>query len=276
VAQTILVVDDEPHLVDLLTSILEQNDYSVIEAGSGREAIAKAREFMPDLILLDVMLPGMDGFETLKELRQVTNAPVIMLTVQANEADRVRGLELGADDYIAKPFSHRELVSRVKAALRRAGMAPTVSSDGVIKIDDRLSFDLDKREVIVDNQSIKLRPTEYRLLAQLVKNAGRLLTHEALLTRVWGREYRDDTQLLRLYITYLRQKIEPDPAHPRYILNERGLGYRFVDFAQLGDLAYYNQNHLITQICHKEEADTVAGVGLSTSLARRLSVVFRL
>ncbi len=232
-AQTIMVVDDEPHLVDLLTSILEQNDYSVIEAGSEREAIAKAREFMPDLILLDVMLPGMDGFETLKELRQVTNAPVIMLTVQANEADRVRGLELGADDYIAKPFSHRELVSRVKAALRRAAMAPTISSDGIIRIDDRLSFDLDKREVIVDNQSVKLRPTEYRLLAQLVKNAGRLLTHEALLTRVWGREYRDDTQLLRLYITYLRQKIEPDPAHPKYILNERGLGYRFVDFAQL-------------------------------------------
>ena len=231
-AQTILVVDDEPHLVDLLTSILEQNDYNVIEASNGREAISKARELIPDLILLDVMLPGMDGFETLKDLRLVTNAPVIMLTVQANEADRVRGLELGADDYIAKPFSHRELISRVKAALRRAAMAPTVSNDGLIKIDDRLSFDQDKREVIVDNHSVKLRPTEYRLLTQLVKNAGRLLTHEALLTRVWGREYRDDTQLLRLYITYLRQKIEQDPAHPKYILNERGLGYRFVDFNQ--------------------------------------------
>lgn len=229
-AQTILVVDDEPHLVDLLTSILEQNDYTVIEASAGREAINKARELMPDLILLDVMLPGMDGFETLKELRQVTNAPVIMLTVQANEADRVRGLELGADDYIAKPFSHRELVSRVKAALRRAAMAPTVANDGIIKIDDRLSFDQDKREVIADGTAVKLRPTEYRLLAQLVKNGGRLLTHEALLTKVWGREYRDDTQLLRLYITYLRQKIEQDPAHPKYIMNERGLGYRFVDF----------------------------------------------
>ncbi len=231
-AQTILVVDDEPHLVDLLTSILEQNDYNVIEAGNGREAISKARELIPDLILLDVMLPGMDGFETLKDLRLVTNAPVIMLTVQASEADRVRGLELGADDYIAKPFSHRELISRVKAALRRAAMAPTVSNDGLIKIDDRLSFDQDKREVIVDGHSVKLRPTEFRLLAQLVKNAGRLLTHEALLTRVWGREYRDDTQLLRLYITYLRQKIEQDPSHPKYILNERGLGYRFVDFDQ--------------------------------------------
>ncbi len=231
-AQTIMVVDDEPHLVDLLTSILEQQGYNVIEAQSGREAIAKARELMPDLVLLDVMLPGMDGFETLKELRQVTNAPVIMLTVQASEADRVRGLELGADDYIAKPFSHRELVSRVKAAMRRASMAPTISSDGITKIDDRLSVDFDRREAIVDGDSVKLRPTEYRLLAQLIQNAGRLLTHEALLTKVWGREYRDDTQLLRLYITYLRQKIEQDPAHPKYIMNERGLGYRFVDFAQ--------------------------------------------
>lgn len=229
-AQKILVVDDEPHLVDLLTSILEQADFSVISATNGREAITKTREALPDLILLDVMMPGQDGFETLKQLRQATNTPVIMLTVQANEADRVRGLELGADDYVAKPFSHRELVSRVRASLRRSAMPPTVSSSETIRIDDRLTVEFDKREVVVNGEEVKLRPTEYRLLAQLVNNAGRLLSHEALLTRVWGREYRDDTQLLRLYITYLRQKIEIDPSHPHYILNERGLGYRFVDF----------------------------------------------
>ncbi len=229
-AQTILVVDDEPHLINLLTSILEQAEYGVITASTGREAITKTREAIPDLILLDVMMPGMDGFETLKQLRQATNTPVIMLTVQASEADRVRGLELGADDYVAKPFSHRELLSRIKAALRRAAMAPTVSSSETVKIDERLTIDFDKREVIVAGNEVKLRPTEYRLLSQLVNNAGRLLTHEALLTRVWGREYRDDTQLLRLYITYLRQKIEIDPAHPKYIFNERGLGYRFADY----------------------------------------------
>ena len=229
-AQTILVVDDEPRIVDLVTTILETQGYHVIEAGDGDAALTAIREHMPDLVLLDVMLPGEDGFTVLKEIRAISNVPVIMLTVQASEADRVRGLDLGADDYIAKPFGHRELVSRVKAALRRAEMPPTVPSHSLLKVDDHLQIDFDAREVIVDGERVKLRPTEYKLLYHLVTNAGRLLSHETLLTRVWGREYRDDTQLLRLYITYLRQKIEPDPANPHYILNERGLGYRFVDF----------------------------------------------
>jgi two-component system KDP operon response regulator KdpE len=176
------------------------------------------------------MMPGMDGFEVLKEIRAISNVPVIMLTVQASEADRVRGLDLGADDYIAKPFGHRELVSRVKALLRRAEMPPTVPASGFVRVDDHLQIDFNAREVIVGGAHNKQRPTEYKLLYHLITNAGRLLSHEALLTRVWGREYRDDTQLLRLYITYLRQKIEPDPATPHYILNERGLGYRFVEF----------------------------------------------
>ena len=182
---------------------------------------------------MDVMMPEMDGFEALREIRQASNVPVIMLTVQATESDKVRGLELGADDYVAKPFDHRELVSRVKAMLRRAAMPPTVTkASDQIKIDDRLEIDFDKREVIVDGKRQKLRPLEYRLLYHLVNNAGKLLSHENLLTKVWGREYRDDEQLLRLYITYLRQKIEQDPSHPKYIMNERGLGYRFVDFNQ--------------------------------------------
>src|SRR4051812_12946855 len=227
---TILVVDDEPAILDLVTTILERQGYGVLEAHDGDEALSLLRQRIPDLVLLDVMMPGQDGFEVLKEIRALSNVPVIMLTVQASEADRVRGLDLGADDYIPKPFGHRELVSRVKAALRRAEMPPTVASHSVIRVDDRLQIDFDAREVIVGGTRIKLRPTEYKLLYHLVTNAGRLLSHETLLTRVWGREYRDDTQLLRLYITYLRQKIEPDPATPRYILNERGLGYRFAEF----------------------------------------------
>ncbi|HMA35492.1 MAG TPA: response regulator transcription factor [Chloroflexia bacterium] len=227
--QTILVVDDEPRIVDLVTAILESQGYAVIEAGDGDAAIAALRNHLPDLVLLDVMLPGADGFQVLKAIREISTVPVIMLTVQASEADKVRGLELGADDYVAKPFGQRELVSRVKALLRRAEMPAAGPVHSLVEIDPHLAIDFDTREVIVDGTRIKLRPTEYKLLYHLVRNAGRLLNHETLLTRVWGREYLDDTQLLRLYITYLRQKIEPDPSNPRYILNERGLGYRFAD-----------------------------------------------
>jgi DNA-binding response OmpR family regulator len=225
----ILVVDDEPNLVDLIRTTLERQDYEVIEAADGIEAVAKVRSQLPDLVILDVMMPRMDGFEALKEIREISTVPVLMLTVRASEADKVRGLELGADDYLAKPFGHRELTSRVKALLRRSQMAGPAPKSA-IRVDDDLTIDFEQREVIVRGEPIRLRPTEYKLLYHLVTNAGRLLTHEVLLTRVWGREYRDDPQLLRLYITYLRQKIEPDPAHPKYILNERGVGYRFVDF----------------------------------------------
>lgn len=230
-SQTVLVVDDEQKLVDLVRAIMEKEGYNVVEAHNGYQAVEKVREALPDAVLLDVMMPEMDGFEALKEIRQASNVPVIMLTVQATENDKVRGLELGADDYVAKPFDHRELASRVKAVLRRAALPSSVSkSEGQLKIDDNLQIDFDKREVVANGKRQKLRPTEYKLLYHLVSNAGKLMSHEQLLTKVWGREYRDDEQLLRLYITYLRQKIEADPSHPRYILNERGLGYRFVDY----------------------------------------------
>jgi two-component system KDP operon response regulator KdpE len=175
------------------------------------------------------MLPDMDGFEVLKEIRDFSPVPVIMLTVKGEEEDRVRGLDLGADDYITKPFSPRELVSRIKAVLRRAEAAMP-ASQGLVVIDEDLQIDFDQREVIVRGNRVKLRPTEYRLLYHLVNNAGWVMTHEMLLSKVWGHEYRDDHQLLRLYITYLRQKIEPDPSNPKYILTEHGIGYRFVDF----------------------------------------------
>lgn len=225
----ILVVDDEPNLVDLIRTTLERQDYDVIEASDGAEGVEKVRTDLPDLVILDVMMPNLDGYAALKEIREISTVPVLMLTVKASEADKVRGLELGADDYLAKPFGHRELTSRVKALLRRSQMAGPAPRSA-IKIDDDLTIDFERREVIARGEHIRLRPTEYKLLYHLVTNAGRLLTHEVLLTRVWGREYRDDPQLLRLYITYLRQKIEPDPAHPKYILNERGVGYRFADY----------------------------------------------
>ena len=225
----ILVVDDEPRMIKFIRMNLELEGYRVSGATDGFEALKKVREELPDLVLLDVMMPGMDGFETLERIREFSNVPVIMLTVRADEEDKVRGLELGADDYVTKPFSPRELSSRIKAVLRRVE-APMPAEREILKIDDDLSIDFNRREVIVRGKRVKLRPTEYRLLYHLVNNAGWVMTHEMLLSKVWGHEYRDDTHLLRLYITYLRQKIEPDPSHPKYIFTERGVGYRFVDF----------------------------------------------
>ena len=230
----ILVVDDEPRMVRFVRMNLELEGYQVTEAGNGMEALEKVRDDLPDLILLDVMMPDMDGFETLKLLREISTVPVIMLTVKGDEEDRIRGLELGADDYVTKPFSPRELASRIRAVLRRTDM-PTPVPKTAIPIDDRLEIDFRQREVIVEGERIRLRPTEYRLLYHLVNNAGWVMTHEMLLSKVWGYEYRDETGLLRLYITYLRKKIEQDPGDPQYILTERGVGYRFVDFERDGE-----------------------------------------
>jgi two-component system KDP operon response regulator KdpE len=228
-AKLILVVDDEQRMRRFMQMNLDLEGYRVIEAENGLEAVNRVREDLPDLVLLDVMMPKMDGFEALRLIRETSNVPVIMLTVKGDEEDRVRGLELGADDYVTKPFSPRELASRIKAVLRRSEM-PAPVEQSIIKVDDRLQIDFNRRQVIVEGKEIKLRPTEYRLLYHLVNNAGWTLTHETLLAKVWGHEYRDETHYLRLYVTYLRQKIEEDPANPKYILTERGLGYRFVDF----------------------------------------------
>jgi two-component system KDP operon response regulator KdpE len=175
------------------------------------------------------MMPELDGFETLRLIREISTVPVIMLTAKGDEDDRVRGLELGADDYITKPFSPRELVSRARAVLRRTE-APAAAVHEPIHVDERLKIDFDRREVWVDGRLVRLRPTEYRLLYHLVQNAGWVVPHDQLLAKVWGYEYRDETHYLRLYINYLRQKLEQDPPNPKYILTERGVGYRFVDF----------------------------------------------
>jgi two-component system KDP operon response regulator KdpE len=207
---------------------LEHDGFQVIEAFRGAQAIDKLRSGLPDLVLLDVMLPDIDGFEVLRMIREVSSVPVIMLTAKGEEDDRVHGLELGADDYITKPFSPRELVSRARAVLRRT--ESSTGTHGLIEVDDRLKLDFDRREVWVDGELVQLRPTEYRLLYHLVQNAGWVIPHDQLLAKVWGYEYRDEPHYVRLYINYLRKKIEKDPANPQYILTERGVGYRFVDY----------------------------------------------
>jgi two-component system KDP operon response regulator KdpE len=225
----ILVVDDEERMVRFIRLNLEHDGFRVTEAYRGAQAIDKMRSSLPDLVLLDVMMPDMDGFEVLRMIREVSSVPVIMLTAKGEEDDRVRGLELGADDYVTKPFSPRELVSRVRAVLRRTEAAGG-SAHGLIEVDDRLKLDFDRHEVWVDGKLVNLRPTEYRLLYHLVQNAGWVISHDQLLANVWGYEYRDEPHYVRLYINYLRKKLEKDPANPQYILTERGVGYRFVDF----------------------------------------------
>jgi len=222
----ILVVDDEPQIIKFITMNLELEGFRVLGAHDGCEALEKVTRELPDLVILDVMMPDMDGFETLKRIRELSLVPVIFLSVRGQEFDRVHGLDLGADDYMTKPFSPRELVSRIKAVLRRTE-AKSLASASEIVVDENLRINFDQRKVIVRGQEIQLRPTEHRLLYQLVTNAGKLLSHQTLLSRVWGPEYRDEDQYVRLYITYLRQKIEKDPKNPKYILSERGLGYRF-------------------------------------------------
>ncbi len=229
----ILVVDDEERMVRFIRLNLEHDGFQVSEAFNGRQAVQKLRDVNPDLILLDVMMPDLDGFEVLEMIREISNVPVIMLTAKGEEDDRVRGLELGADDYVTKPFSPRELVSRVRAVLRRTEGA-SGSMHGLIEIDERLKIDFDRREVWLEGKIVKLRPTEYRLLFHLVQNAGWVVSHDQLLAKVWGYEYRDEPHYVRLYINYLRQKLEKDAANPKYILTERGVGYRFIDFRRQG------------------------------------------
>jgi len=225
----ILVVDDEKGLVKIIRLNLEQDGFDVIEAFNGSQAMEKLRTTLPDLVLLDVMMPDTDGFTVLKMIRQIGNIPVIMLTAKGEEDDKIKGLELGADDYVTKPFSPRELTSRIRAVLRRGDFSRDEES-GKIVVDDRLTIDFDRHEVWVEGELVQLRPTEYRLLYHLVQNAGWVLTHDQILNKVWGFEYENEPHYVRLYINYLRKKLEVDPADPQYILTERGVGYRFVDY----------------------------------------------
>jgi two-component system KDP operon response regulator KdpE len=208
---------------------LELHGFAVFGAESGEEALDAVRQRLPDLVILDVILPGLDGFDTLDELRRVSNVPVIMLTSLADEDEKVRALKLGADDYVAKPFNQNELVARVQAVLRRAEQPARVPKT-LIQPDEDLAIDFDRGEVWLRGDAVHLTATEYRLLYHLASNPGRLMSAEILLAKVWGYEYRDEGHYVRLYISYLRQKLEPDPAHPKYILTMPGLGYKFADY----------------------------------------------
>lgn len=239
--RTILMIEDEAGLRNAVRLYLELEGHRVLTAAGGEEGLEMARQALPDVVLLDIMLPGIDGFETLRLLRRTSSVPVIMLTAKNDESDVVKGLRLGADDYVRKPFGQAELASRIQAVLRRA--SSVVSEDDTrIVVDDHLTLDFVRHEVFVGGEKVQLRPTEYRLLYHLASHPGRVQTYEQLLHRVWGPEYRDEDNYVRLYVTYLRKKIEPDPAHPRYILTERGLGYRFVDYRHRADVHQTTRN----------------------------------
>ncbi len=192
----------------------------------GPSGLAMVEKEGPDLIILDIMLPGMDGFDVLQKIREFSAVPVIMLTAKDQEIDVVKGLRLGADDYVRKPFSVHELLARVEAVLRRAAPSEDVMTRPPFVCDDFV-MDFQQRKVMVRGHEVKLGPTEYKLLTQLVRNAGRVMLHADLLRKVWGPEYGGETEYLRVYISYLRNKIEEDPANPKYILTEHGVGYMF-------------------------------------------------
>lgn len=222
----VLVVDDEPETVKYVGANLRARGYDVLTAADGRAALKVFDESVVDLIILDIMMPGPDGFEVCQAIRQQSDVPIIMLSARGQEKDVVSALDLGADDYLTKPFGVQEMLARVRAALRRSArtgvtLRPPVTA-GELKID------FAARLVTVQDREVRLTPTEYELLAQLAINAGRVLTHRALLQAVWGPEYGDETEYVWAYVRRLRRKIEPDPSNPEYILTEPGVGYHFV------------------------------------------------
>jgi DNA-binding response OmpR family regulator len=234
--ETILVVEDEPSLQETLIYNLEKQGYGVETAGDGRTALAAARRLTPDLIILDIMLPEMDGFEVCRILRKEMTVPILMLTARDDEIDRVVGLEVGADDYLTKPFSMRELIARVKAQLRRTGMLreemerlKTVEPDTPHKtlVFGDLSIDLTRHEVALGGLVIPLKPQEYELLVFFAEHKGQMLSREFILERVWGWDYIGDSRTVDVHVRWLRQKIEKDPAGPARIVTVRGGGYRF-------------------------------------------------
>lgn len=245
-AARILLVDDEPSLLEAVGYSLRREGYEVPVAGSGTEALAAARAARPDLVVLDVMLPGMDGLQVCRALRAESTVPILLLSAKGEEIDRVVGLELGADDYLSKPFAMRELLARVRAMLRRAEMAGPYPTDGVpvaplvtvvhppsdaappVLIAHDLSIDPARRSATLRSRPLTLKPKEFDLLHYLVRHPGIVLSRDALLRRVWGYDYPVDTRTVDVHVRWLRQKIEEDPSRPRRIETVRGFGYRFV------------------------------------------------
>jgi len=234
--ETILVVEDEPSLQETLVYNLEKQGYKAEAVGDGRSALESARRLKPDLVILDIMLPELDGFEVCKILRREMTVPILMLTARDDEIDRVVGLEVGADDYLTKPFSMRELMARVKAQLRRAGMlreelskirSSEANAPQEILTISNLKINLTRREVLLDDQVLALKPQEYDLLLFFAQHKGQMLSREFILERVWGWEYIGDSRTVDVHVRWLRQKIEQEAAEPRRIITVRGGGYRF-------------------------------------------------
>ncbi len=231
--ESILIVEDEPALQDTLAYNLKKEGYTVEAVGDGRAALESARRLKPDLILLDIMLPEMDGFEVARILRRETTTPILMLTARDDEIDRVVGLEVGADDYLTKPFSMRELMARVKAQLRRSrllreelSVTNETRQHAALTFDD-LVINLTRREVTLDGRPIQLKPKEYELLEFFARHKGQMLSREFILERVWGWDFIGDSRTVDVHVRWLRQKIEKEPAKPERIITVRGGGYRF-------------------------------------------------
>ena len=222
-AATILIVDDEPQIRRVMLTTLTSHGYTVVEAASGEEALEKLRAERPDLIILDVNMPGISGLETCAEIRTSSDVPIIMLTIRNSERDKVQALDAGADDFVVKPFGVQELMARIRAALRRSAPGDTAPPF----LTDDLQIDFEKRVVMVKNNPVRLTPKEFELLRHLVANQGKTLGHRRLLQAVWGPDYGEETEYLRVFINQLRKKIEPDPRKPRYIHTEPWVGYKF-------------------------------------------------
>ena len=223
-AGKILVIDDEPQIRRVMRVILSGENYEVMEARSGEAALLRFREFLPDLVLLDLNMPGMTGLETCRAIRENSDVPIIVLTVRHEEEEKVEALDAGADDYVTKPFGKQELLARIRAALRRS---PTSSVGPKTFVAGDLEIDFEARKIRSGKKNVRLTPKEFDLLRYLVSHAGKPVPHRELLQAVWGPDYGDQTDYLRVFITHLRKKIEPNPAKPQYILTDPWLGYRF-------------------------------------------------
>ncbi|MGZ8397527.1 MAG: response regulator [Gemmatimonadales bacterium] len=222
----LLLIEDEAPMRRFLRAAMTGHDYRLVEAATAKEGLAQAASRNPDVILLDLGLPDADGLEVTRQLREWSSTPIIVLSARGQEQDKVRALDLGADDYITKPFGVEELLARIRVALRHASLPPGGAPEPVFTAGD-LTVDLAKRQVLRGGQEVHLTPTEYKLLVALIRHAGKLLTHRQLLQEVWGNNYINQTHYLRIYVMQLRQKIEPDPTQPRLLLTEPGVGYRF-------------------------------------------------
>lgn len=222
----ILLIEDEPQVRRFLRATLNSEGYRLVEAETGQEGLRQASSCNPALVLLDLGLPDFDGLEIIKKLREWTNLPIIILSARGQDKDKIKALDLGADDYLTKPFSAGELLARIRVSLRHR-LGPGAETAEPVFAFENLKVDMPKRQVFLDDQEIHLTPIEYRLLNVLIRNAGKVITHNQLLREVWGPQYIDQVSYLRVYMTQLRHKLEKDPTRPRFFINEPGIGYRF-------------------------------------------------